>query len=910
VTANNGGPQAGLGLSSAKTALGITYPGAVIFLPVPSFGGVYLAIQSLPALPTLNPSGLGISDSSGVYYNTAACSTHPTSGWVLSTAWSGAECIAIYVQNSGATVLPSAPSGSSGAGAVTPATAQITFTFTTNQPTGVGSGNANSVTLLASGAVGGSDTGEPILGQGVAANTLDASTGSLVNGIQTNLTSSSGIIPPGGASNSIGTQAYPITATMTITDPSVQNVTPSMTATDTFILTNTTASGTGTFQVTSGASFTGTATAPTVSGYVLAGLASGTCSIATPCNLATLNGAGELLAGGVAPSGGTKTVGVVYQVSSTATSGQTILPSISVTIAISGDTTSTAAANTAYTDTVIAVRLDIQTSVVGATTLSGAGSTIAWTVKANNGGTAAGYQNLVGADDMSPDHAAGVLIVMQLPNFGGSVLGMTGTPTVALNGLNGSVTSELLYSIQGSNPTSWSTTYNASATWLGVIVYYTGQTGLYLVLPSATGGSSGAGSVSTAQITISFSTNQPSGSGAGNAGSVTLLANSIVADSSGYLLAPGLAAGTQDTAVGTTEGTYDNTVESNVTPGSGTIAPGGASLLIGSQAFDTLPLIGPVGALGATGSFDGVSGVNTNDAFTAVSYTPAGGAALVNTGTTPGTPVGTVVVTSGITTVNVPNALTYQEVFAGGTLSLLGIAPTGWKVQICQDSSGPVCTISGIWTTISAPATVVTSVLTLTSLQSLSNYKFWAVYTLATASNVTPFARQDASVAANDGTTSTAVTTHNELYPGFVPLTKTVTVSSTGCGGVTPPAGGVCPGGMLLYTIDYRNIAIGGTGGTEPESAFPETAAGTLVLTENGAYLANTNGLNEALVAGANGTTTFGDTAANSTFIGNTVGSTSFTDRVGGASFKLVPTGFTGTNKGQQGTLMFRVVVK
>ncbi|MDP9122963.1 MAG: hypothetical protein M3O15_16590, partial [Acidobacteriota bacterium] len=106
-------------------------------------------------------------------------------------------------------------------------------------------------------------------------------------------------------------------------------------------------------------------------------------------------------------------------------------------------------------------------------------------------------------------------------------------------------------------------------------------------------------------------------------------------------------------------------------------------------------------------------------------------------------------------------------------------------------------------------------------------------------------------------------------------------------------------------------------------NAWPWTGAGTFVITENGAAGSNnwgssgfSCGLNEALVAGANGTTTFGDATAGSTFTGATVHSTSFTDTVGGAGFALVPsgivatTGLTGVSAvGSQGTLSFRVRV-
>ena len=50
-------------------------------------------------------------------------------------------------------------------------------------------------------------------------------------------------------------------------------------------------------------------------------------------------------------------------------------------------------------------------------------------------------------------------------------------------------------------------------------------------------------------------------------------------------------------------------------------------------------LNGPKGAPGATGSYDGVVGVNNNNDFTAVSFTQAP-FTIVNNGTVPGTPNG------------------------------------------------------------------------------------------------------------------------------------------------------------------------------------------------------------------------------------------------------------------------------
>jgi hypothetical protein len=322
---------------------------------------------------------------------------------------------------------------------------------------------------------------------------------------------------------------------------------------------------------------------------------------------------------------------------------------------------------------------------------------------------------------------------------------------------------------------------------------------------------------------------------------------------------------------------------------------------------------GPIGANAAVGSYDGVVAVN-NDDFTAVAFAPAA-ANLTNSSTIAASPIGNSL--GGPTAINVPNELDYTASAAGNTLTLTGTAPgtpAGWTMRICPDSAGaPSCATTALWTTVGAASASPTSVLTPAASQHLSSSKYWVVYTAPTG--VVAFTRYDALVHAADGTLSND--THNELYPGFIPLTKTVTVSSTGCpAGVSAPASGICPGGMLLYTIDYRNIVVGGNGvgNTVPLSAFPTTTAGTLVITENGAtggntWATNTNGLRELLVAGANGTTAFGDSTAGSTFTGNSVGSTGFSCTIGGASFQLVPQGLTGVNKGWQGTITYRVMV-
>nr|MDQ2681813.1 hypothetical protein [Candidatus Eremiobacteraeota bacterium] len=204
----------------------------------------------------------------------------------------------------------------------------------------------------------------------------------------------------------------------------------------------------------------------------------------------------------------------------------------------------------------------------------------------------------------------------------------------------------------------------------------------------------------------------------------------------------------------------------------------------------------------------------------------------------------------------------------------------------------------------------------------------WALYTTP-GSGLIAFNRYDASIVANAGGANNNQT-NNEIYAGYIPLTKTQFIVKNGCpaGLKPPPASGVCPSGVIQYQIDYRNIMVGAGQGTEGSlaSAFIMPQAGTFAITENGAappntWAATTNGLFAALVAGAvapgpgpSATTcgnvggSCGDTTANSTFTGNLVNSTNFTVTIGGASFQLFPSNFAG--KTSQGTIIFAVTVK
>lgn len=356
------------------------------------------------------------------------------------------------------------------------------------------------------------------------------------------------------------------------------------------------------------------------------------------------------------------------------------------------------------------------------------------------------------------------------------------------------------------------------------------------------------------------------------------------------------------TSYGATSGASGvvQTVSATQIPGVGS----GAECYTGGSAG--LLTNGPVGANAATGSFDGVVAATNNNDFTAHGFLPAG-ATLSNSGTVPGVWIGNTIV-QGPTTVNVENEFAYNNTGGPKTITLTATAPTspaGWTVRICRNNAGvPSCTNGSGWT-IGAAGATATSTYNAPG-NTLSTLQYWAVF--SAPAGLTAFTRYDSPIYATDGGTNSNWT-HDELYPGYVVLTKQMSVQSTGCGG-SVPAGTVCPGGVVLWTIDYRDVIAGGSSESTVPAAFPTMTGGSFVITEDGTATWGTtsNGLKEALVAGATCSgTSYGDTNASSTFTNATAGSKSFTVQVGGASGVLVPNGLTGT---YHGTICFRVTVK
>jgi hypothetical protein len=202
------------------------------------------------------------------------------------------------------------------------------------------------------------------------------------------------------------------------------------------------------------------------------------------------------------------------------------------------------------------------------------------------------------------------------------------------------------------------------------------------------------------------------------------------------------------------------------------------------------------------------------------------------------------------------------------------------------------------------------------SLAAGATYNYVAQYTAA--SGVTPFTAVDGKItgAGAVGTGGDTNDTHDDLYPGgAIKLTKSVSVTSTNCAN-SPPAGDVCPGGVLQYSEAYANVApsvaVTTNVGTEPTFAYAaiKTGAGQVAITEDGGasannWGANSFGLNAAPSDTTSGTTysySGGSAFASGTYPSITAGYTKFIATIGGASGTLAA--------GASGTITFNVTIR
>lgn len=435
------------------------------------------------------------------------------------------------------------------------------------------------------------------------------------------------------------------------------------------------------------------------------------------------------------------------------------------------------------------------------------------------------------------------------------------------------------------------------------------------------------------------------GPGGGGGGGVVLTTSAVTATVAGGVAGTTTTSATTYGAANGASGVVQ-TISPSQIPGA---ASGAECSSTGSGGTTTL-YTGPIdtsdatyGGAGATGTYDGsVPVTNAND-FTARSI-PLPGASLSNSGTSAANPAGNTLALSSVPSISIAHMLYYDDTASAGAQTIAAsaatpAAPAGWSVELCPDSSASGVTSTATspncafvpsstscknangthFTSSPAPGTAATLQICLAK-GVVTKLVYWAVYT-APQNGLTAYQRYDGQISISDANGSSN-TTHDELYAGFVPLFKSMQVTSTNCpAGAVVPAIGSCPGGLVKYTIDYRNVMAGAGYGTEPASAYVATGSGSLTITEDGALGQNnwatfSNGLNEVLQASANGTTTFGDSTGGSVFgsagctgapNGNAKGAKCFTVQVGGAAFSLTAPGAGGTS---QGTITFRVVVK
>lgn len=615
---------------------------------------------------------------------------------------------------------------------------------------------------------------------------------------------------------------------------------------------------------------------------------------------------------------------------------------------------------------------------------------VTYTVSAANGGAEAAkdltsVKTLIGTGVWpAGGGTGGVLLSDKVPQFGGTPLTLSNVTssnyqiTVTTSTSFGFATGAKAYVVYSTSssaatwalasggPATGSTTTTFTIPTSAGTIYYVGvlivagscsSTAGYELCPDGTSTTNGNSNVSSAAaLSYSFTVAQATSPGSGNTGAFKNVADAVWGDNqpTEHILGPGIASLTPDSGgdgpiVGSNEGI--NYVSSALVSGASNQtsiqALAAYAVLNGPYDANESTSCGSysasTGCFGAdaAGSYDGTVSSSIANDFTAVPFDTGSGSGdnVVNTSTTAGSPTTSTTtsatLTSGCIKHSLYNAGNTNDTFnlsasgvtqyAIGTTS--GTAATGWTVGLYSDSG---C------------ASSTTSIAVNSGTVAYYYVKYSA------ASGQPYFDRFDATITAtSQGKNTQTNTTHDELYSGFIALTKSVSVTSSNCPSGESPAysTGVCPGGVLAYTVDYRNLVMG-TSSTNASFAPCISQAGSVTVTEDGTqstvsnsttpnWATFTTGLQLAPADNtSNGASRSGGAASTFTYYTGipatgatssfTAGATKFVDVVGGSSFQLAPKGyFTSSISGNptlpvsssaaidwQGTITFSLTVK
>jgi hypothetical protein len=372
-----------------------------------------------------------------------------------------------------------------------------------------------------------------------------------------------------------------------------------------------------------------------------------------------------------------------------------------------------------------------------------------------------------------------------------------------------------------------------------------------------------------ASLTLTFTMNGSTATGAANANAITNVANATYGDQSGFIEGPGIGVQTvTNNNAATTAQTAPIIANTN-----GALA-GAGSATSAASPVNTVLFNGPNGFPQAVGP------TNNNDDYTALSYTNGG--ASVSTVNQAGA---NVTVAAGAAAVTFTNSLqntgnkddTYNlTAVTGGGLTAL---PAGWTVSF--QSTGQAA--SG-----SCGAVAANTVITSVCVPSGATQTYKTIYTPPAGATVfTPYTGYGDAVTAtstNDNTKNN-VTIDEIIVGGFVKLTKTWSVAlGQPCATATvftASSASVNPGDCVQYTVTYANVMpSGGTNSlTVNASSFVITedgaASGGAQVAYSNSWAANTAGLYAAVVDTNGGTLTYFNPGPGA------VGAKKFTDNIG-----------------------------